>query len=215
MKKWLPIAVAGLVGVIVAGILLMPSDDATTPPPSAASMTTPANNPSRTTEPPTARGGTPVSTAEEPPTEATPEPARPPNQAEVEADERSARPFNQHYYNVSAFWNQTIRLVAQGNPALGQEVRDLTKYMRDVSRLNDDEVSVNEALQKELDVITKIRSSVSDPKVTPILDYIEASAKAAMQGQDPTQIAKPRGTGGGPSAMPNLENTEGGGAIPK
>ena len=117
---------------------------------------------------------------------------RPQNKAEIEHAARLARPFNQHYAYVASFWNRTAQLVGRADPALGKECSAMSRYLRDQGNLNDDAIDITGTIDKEKALIAKIRgASDASEELTGVLDYIEASGQAVINGQDPTTVPKP------------------------
>jgi len=117
---------------------------------------------------------------------------RPQNKAELEHAARLARPFNQHFAHVSAFWGRAAQLVGKADPELAKECSAMTRYIRDQGNLNDDAIDIPGTIAKEQALVAKLRASgVGDSELTGVLDYIDASGKAVLDGQDPTTVPKP------------------------
>jgi hypothetical protein len=194
MKKWLPYLIAAAVGVAIAVFMFMP----TTSTPKKEEV---AREPtvSRTT---TTSSGEPMSAIEKlearDPAKASPEPPPPPgtlrpmNQAEIEQQAREARPFNAHTNRVQSYWLQASKELSAVDADLAREAQGMMMYVREQSRLNDSELTLEEVIAKELALEKKIRERGFDnTKLTGILDYINSSANAVIQNGDPTKIPTP------------------------
>jgi hypothetical protein len=117
---------------------------------------------------------------------------RPQNKAEIEHAARLARPFNQHYAYVASFWGRTAQLVGGADPALAKECSAMSRYLRDQGNLDDDGIDIAGTIEKEKALVAKVRgASDASDELTGVLDYIEASGKAVIDGQDPTTVPKP------------------------
>lgn len=191
MKKWLPYVVAIGIGLAVAALMFLPGTG--TPP--AADAPTP--EPEATTRPSRTTG--PMSQlAAKDPEKASPEPPPPPgtirpmNDAEIKQQAREARPFNAHTNRVQTWWQMAAKDLSSVDPDLSKEARDMMTFVREQSRLNDDEVNIDAVIQQELDLERKIRArGDNSARLTAILDYINSSANSVIQGGDPAAIPKP------------------------
>jgi hypothetical protein len=117
---------------------------------------------------------------------------RPQNQAEIEHSARLARPFNMHFTHTASFWNRAAQIVGQHDADLGSQCGTMSKYLRDQSKLNDDELDAPAVIAREQALETKIRAAVKgDGELDGVLDYIHASGQAVLDGKDPTEVPKP------------------------
>lgn len=203
MKKWLPYIVAAVLGVGVAVVAFGPGLSSS-PKPKAETTVAPEKKKTRTAVNMGSDGFDLVRTEEEAKTpaevvadgKANPPPPpgtlRPMNAAEIAHKARLDRPFNQHYAYVASFWNHTARLVGGTNPELMREASAMARYMRDQGNLDGEELDVNAAIAKERALVEKIRAAgIESPVLDGVLDYIDESAQAVLDGKDPTTVLKP------------------------
>ncbi len=193
MKKWLPYVLAVVVGVGVAALMFLPSTS--TPldgSPEGTVAASGARTSTRTTNGPMA------DLAPKDPLKASPEPPPPPgtirpmNEAEVLQQARESRPLNAHTNRVQTWWQMAAKDLTSVDPDLAKEARAMMTFVREQSRLNDDEVNVDDVIKQELDLERKIRArGDNSPRLSAILDYINSSANSVLQGGDPTLVVKP------------------------
>lgn len=199
MKKWIPYVVAVLVAVVIAAVMFLspttaeptPSADA---PAAKATTTTTSTGSSKKQVKSVFKDdqGNPlmmdVPTGEAPP----PGTLRPMSESELANQARRERPFNKHFARVGAFWNITARLVGPHDAEVSKEAQEMARYLRDQSRLSDEELAVSDVLQKELALEQKIRAlGIQDDNLSKALDYINNSANSVIQGGDPAAVPKP------------------------
>ncbi|MFZ5480701.1 MAG: hypothetical protein ACOZNI_28325 [Myxococcota bacterium] len=192
MKRWLPWVLAGIVGIAVAVLLFGPGlgggEDA---PAEVAKAEKPRKKRTSGAERETLTAEERVLEAREnpPPPPGT---LRPMNQAEIELAARLERPFNKHYAYTQSWWMKAAQLTAKHDPALAAEVAEMERILRDQSNLNDGEADLAGTLQKELDLVRKVKAAdLGDPELDRVLGYIEQSAGVALQGGDPSTVPKP------------------------
>ncbi|MFN7145472.1 MAG: hypothetical protein ACK4YP_16985 [Myxococcota bacterium] len=203
MKKWLPYIVAAVLGVGVAVVAFGPGMS-TSPKPKAETTAPPAEKKVRTAVNMGDDGfdlvreegevKTPAEVVEEAKANPPPPPGtlRPQNAAEIAHSARLERPFNKHYAYVASFWNHTARLVGGTHPDLMREASAMSRYMRDQGNLDGEELDVNAAIAKEKALVEKIRAAgIESPELDGVLDYIDESAQAVLDGKDPTTVLKP------------------------
>ncbi len=117
---------------------------------------------------------------------------RPMNQAEIDHQARLARPFNQHYAYVAAFWNRAAQLAGPADSDLSRECSAMSRYLRDQGNLENEELDVAAVIAKEKALAAKVRAAVpGNEELGGVLDYIEESGQAVLDGQDPTKVLKP------------------------
>lgn len=199
MKKWIPYIVAAVLGIGVAVVMFMPETS------TGKKSDAPAEKPHIVTKVEnghmTMNGGTPdnPSDAERiaadrekgivPP---APGELRPLNEGELAHQARNARPFNQHYRLVAPYWSVMASLVGPTSPEVAKECSSMDLYLRDQSKLGDEDLNIDEVLRNELALEKKVRTlGIADEKLTSYLDYINNSANTTIQGGDPTAIVKP------------------------
>ncbi|MSP54591.1 MAG: hypothetical protein EXR69_03155 [Myxococcales bacterium] len=200
MKKWLPYIVAAVLGVGVAVLMFLP--DTST---GNKSSSDPAEKPRMVTKvvdgKMTMNGGTPDAPSDAERISAdrakgvlAPEPGslRPLNEGELARADRAARPFNKHYKLVAPFWSIMGTMVGPTDPEVARECAAMDLYLRDQSKLADDDLNAEEALQNELALEKKVRTlGIANDKLNSYLDYINNSAHTTIQGGDPSTIVKP------------------------
>lgn len=185
MQKYIPYVVITIIALSAAALLLMPrggsEDDEVAP---AASTTgRSANGVSADGK---SVGGGVVTPRAIPEDE-----QRPPNKAEVMLAERQARPFNVHVNYVAAWWGMATMAV-KANPELAAECSEMSVYLRDMSKLNSDQMNPAEVLAKEEELIAKLRGVQAEyNELDKVLDYLSESAKVAREGGDPAAVVKP------------------------
>jgi hypothetical protein len=208
MKKWLPYVVAAVLGVGVAVVAFGPgmSGDGKEKPAKQAKREGrdgKAEKKSVTQKDMGADGfdithvegetRTPAEIVAEAKANPPPPPGtlRPMNEAEIKHEARLARPFNQHYAYVASFWNQAARLVGPADSDISRECSAMARYLRDQGNLNE-ELDVAAAIAKEQALIAKVRSSApGNSELDAVLNYIQASSQAVLDGNDPTAVPKP------------------------
>ena len=200
MKKWIPYIVAAVLGLGVAVLMFLP--DTST---GKKASDDPAEKPGIVTKvvdgKMTMNGGTPDAPSDAERIAASrasgvlaPEPGslRPLNEGEIARNERAARPFNKHYKLVAPFWSIMGTMVGATDPEVAKECAAMDLYLRDQSKLGDDDLNAEEALRNELALEKTVRTlGLDDDKLTSYLDYINNSANTTIQGGDPTLIVKP------------------------
>ena len=203
MKKWLPYIIAALLGLGVAVAMFLPNTDTTAPKATTSGKSTFVKKIDKDgmTMKTVPEGGDPnaPSAAERASADRAagimpPEPGtlRPQNAGELAHAERTARSFNKHYMAVAVYWNRLGPLVGATDPAVAKECTAMDLYLRDQSKLGDDDLNVTDVLTKELQLEKKVRTlGIQDANLTAILDYINTSANTTLQGGDPTTIPKP------------------------
>ncbi|MDP2305965.1 MAG: hypothetical protein Q8P18_08050 [Pseudomonadota bacterium] len=197
MKKWLPYVVAAVLGIGVAVLAFGPGLGG-----GPSTATTAGDLPEKLED-----GGRSVRTINNPgqgrtaedvvaDARANPLPPpgtlRPQNKAEIEHAARLARPFNQHHAYVGAFWNRAAQLVGKENPDLAKECGAMGRYLRDQGNLPDDSIDISGTIAKEKSLADKVRATAAgNTELIGILDYIEESGQAVLDGKDPTTVLKP------------------------
>lgn len=194
MKRWLPVLLVGGIVVVVAvgAYLALGRGDA---PSEQAEVEAPAS----TVVVRERSGGAASDEGEElrPSPNDGPVPPRgtlrPMNKGETEMAARLARPINVHAQYVGSWWGQIQRELREDDPDLAISVEELTGYLRDQTRRNDDTLDVNAVLEREMALEAEIRAkhAAGDPRLTAMLDYVKASAEAVKAGQDPAKVEKP------------------------
>lgn len=117
---------------------------------------------------------------------------RPQNKAEIEHAARLARPFNQHHAYVGAFWNRAAQLTVKDNPELSKECGAMARYLRDQGNLADDAIDVSGTIAKEKALTAKVRAVAGgNTELIGVLEYIDESGQAVLDGKDPTTVLKP------------------------
>lgn len=192
MRKWLPwiaVTVAGLaLALLLFGIGMM--DTAVRPDKALGGVGRKKAAISRSeADDPQGQGADAAAPGTEGRTAGGPPPTRAPNKAELAQTARRARPFNTHYEFVASYWTKTEQLLLAGHPDIAAEAGQMERYLRDQSNAN--EISVEEALRHELDLIAKIRAFESDPELRYVVDYIYDSAQITLQNGDPSTVLKP------------------------
>lgn len=194
MKKWLPYLIAVVIGVGVAALMFMPPASTSKPAADAAERSTSATKKTSSSRP----DGPMADLAPKDPDRASPEPPPPPgtirpmNEAEIKQQARESRPLNAHTNRVQTWWQMAAKDLTAVDPELATEARAMMTFVREQSRLNDDEVNVDDVIKQELDLERKIRArGDNSPRLTAILDYINSSANSVIQGGDPAAVVKP------------------------
>ena len=116
---------------------------------------------------------------------------REPNKAELEYEARKARPYNKHVAYVGSWWGRAAQILLTSNPELSKEIQELSSYMRDMSKLNGDDLKVDEVLAREEQTLQKLQSAASDPELKAIVGYLAESIRVTREGGDPTAVPKP------------------------
>lgn len=117
---------------------------------------------------------------------------RPMNEGETEALARRGRPLNQHVARVSSWWATLGLELRNTDPDLSVQIEELNVYLQDQTRRNEDTLDVAATIDRELALAAKTRAAHgSDPRFAALLDYVEASANAVKNGEDPTKVVKP------------------------
>lgn len=117
---------------------------------------------------------------------------RPQNKAEIEHSARLARPFNRHYAHVGSFWNRAAQLTGKEHPELSAECGAMGRYLRDQGNLADDLIDVSGTIAKEKALAAKVRAAANaNEELIGILEYIDESGQAVLDGKDPTTVLKP------------------------
>lgn len=116
---------------------------------------------------------------------------REPNKAELEYEARKARPYNKHVNYVGSWWGRAAQILLTSNPALSKEIQELSSYMRDMSKLNGDDLKVDEVLNREEQTLQKLQSAASDPELKAIAGYLAESIRVTREGGDPAAVVKP------------------------
>lgn len=119
---------------------------------------------------------------------------RPMNKGESEALARRERPINKHYYHTSSSWVRLSQVLSKaGEKELAGDAGQISTFLQDQIRRGDDTLDVGATIARERDVIAKVRASgaASDAEVASILDYLDASTQAVLDGRDPSDIPKP------------------------
>lgn len=206
MKPWIPYIVAGAVGlgIAVAAFPVRGGKDAQAERAArraerraakdAAESSSKDGTPQRTTPDAPAAD---APTADVPPTDPSAEagppaeapPAAPETQPSASA-EPSRPPFARHVAQTGPYFAQVAKEVAASNEALSLEVVAVARYLRDQANLED--VDVERALGKQEKVIARVRATSPDPRLTGVLDYLEASGNAAKRGADPAAVPPPK-----------------------
>lgn len=196
MRKWLPYVLAAVVGIGLAVVLLLPGSGGGGK--GGGGGTAGGARTSTTTSGGAGGEGTPVDRMKPTdPARASTDPPPPPgtlrpmNPAEEAQQKRESRAFNQHTNRVQSYWLQAARLMT-GQPELAAECKAMMEYVREQSRLDEGELDQNAVITKELELVKKAREATSgNPELAGILDYIDSSANAVIQGGDPTLVPKP------------------------
>lgn len=116
---------------------------------------------------------------------------REPNKAELEYEARKVRPYNKHVAYVGSWWGRAAQILLTSNPELSKEIQELASYMRDMSKLNGDDLKVDEVLAREEQTLQKLQSAASDPELKAIAGYLAESIRVTREGGDPTAVPKP------------------------
>lgn len=194
MQKWVPYTIAAVLGVGVAVLAFGPGTESGSE--AQPISTTDATEVERTVE---NVGKTRYErTPEEVVADALANPAPPPgtlrpqNQAEIAHAARLARPFNQHTAYVGAFWNMGARLL-KDHPELQQEFAAMVKELREQARLENEDLDIPAAIAKERALVARARVvAAGDTELTGVLDYLDESTQAVLDGTDPTAVLKPK-----------------------
>ncbi len=199
MKKWIPYIVAAFLGLGVAALMFMPDTATEAPKPKSTKPVTTVTKEKTTIQQvhdgdPDAQTITERVAAERAGGILPPEPGtlRPLNEGEIALAARKARPFNKHYLGVAPFWNRLGPLVGPTDMAVAKECAAMELYLRDQSKLESEDLNIDEVLNQELALEKKIRTlGIDNPELTEILDYINNSAHTTIQGGDPSTITRP------------------------
>lgn len=202
MKKWLPYLVAAVLGIGVAFVAFNPGGKEEAP---AASEKEPKKKKTVRTSVDMGADGfdlartedeakTPAEVVAEGRANPLPPPGtlRPLNESEIKHQARLARPYNQRYAYVAAFWNRSAQLIGPTDMELARECSEMARYMRDQGNLDDRDLDVGAAFDKERALVAKLRAA--DPGNTEldgVLGYIEETMAAVVAGEDPTKVVKP------------------------
>lgn len=203
MKKWIPYIIAAVLGVGVAVVMFLPdtsSSKSKADKPAKSTVITKIDKDGMSMKR-VPEGGDPSAPSDADRIAANrangvlpaePGTLRPLNEGEIAHAARTARSFNKHYVGVAVYWNRLGPLVGGTDPALAKECAQMDLYLRDQSKLSDDELNATDVITKELQLEKKVRTlGIDNPDLTAILDYINNSANTTLQGGDPTTITKP------------------------
>lgn len=199
MNKWIPYVVAAVIGLGVAFVAFMPG--APKEKPAKVEKVEKVEKSTRVVD--MGKDGvdvvhsddetkTPAQRVQEAMDNPPPPPGtlRPMNEGEIRQAARLERPYNKHVAYTASFWNQGARLISSANPDLAQEVSAMVRYLRDQS--NEDEIDAAAIVAREKALTAKIRAAgFQDAQLDGILDYIDASGQAVLDGSDPTTVVKP------------------------
>jgi hypothetical protein len=199
MKKWLPYVIAVVLGVGVAVLAFGPGSSGKgkgKKAPEEKQLQGPTSYGDQGSSVISVVGDTrtPADVVADGKAHPLPEPGtlRPLNQSEIDQAAKLARPFNKHYAYVAAFWNRAAQLVGPTDKELLSECSAMAKYLRDQGRLADADLDPAAVIAKEKALTTKIRGSVSgNSELDGVLNYIDASGQAVLDGNDPTTVPKP------------------------
>ena len=200
MKKWLPYLIAAVLGVGVAVIMFLPDTSTTKsngdkPAKSTAVTKIDKEGMSMKRVPEGADPAAP-SRAEQLMADRkagiAPPPPGPLTATDQARLEKATRSFNKHYTGVAVYWNRLGPLVSAADPAVAKECQQMDLYLRDQSKLPDDDLNVTDVLTKELQLEKKVRTlNIDNADLTAMLDYINNSANTTLQGGDPSTITRP------------------------
>ncbi|MES2643230.1 MAG: hypothetical protein V4850_27345 [Myxococcota bacterium] len=191
MKTWLPYVVAAVLGIGVALLAFGPGmgggGSSTEGPDGVAKVEKKVQTVDQLRYERSSAEVVADATANPPPPPGT---LRPQNKAEIEHAAKLARPFNKHNNHVSAFWKRAAQLVS--DPELAAECGAMSRYLRDQASLADDSIDIAGTVAKEQELSKKVRAAANgNADLVGIVDYIDASTQAVLDGVDPTTVPKP------------------------